>query len=305
MNTETIQDAVVSTSPFHPGERAVQSMAGVREEAEKRGQRMLTAELNPPQREFFRQLPFLVSAHTDEHGQPWAGLITGEPGFIAVEEDRNQCAVHWDRASNPTGVAVRAGDTLGLLGIELATRRRNRLNTTVFANEDQQWRMLIDQGYGNCPKYINERPWPADLFAGTYQLQDTEGLSAAAQALAAGTDTFFIATSSGPAQPDQATRASAWGTDVSHRGGDPGFLRTEKDRLVFEDYPGNNMFNTLGNIVQHPFCGLLILDFHGGDILQLAASADLVQAGDERKVELEILTTRHWRAADRPAQEQH
>jgi predicted pyridoxine 5'-phosphate oxidase superfamily flavin-nucleotide-binding protein len=73
-------------SPFRAGERAVQLRAGVREEAEIRGQRMLKRELNAQQRSFFTPLPFVVSAHLDGSGQPWAGLLTGDPGFIDVEE---------------------------------------------------------------------------------------------------------------------------------------------------------------------------------------------------------------------------
>ena len=72
-------------SPFHPGERAVQLAAGVREQAEQRGRRMLTAELNAQQVAFFRSLPFVITAHVDSAGQPWAGLLTGAPGFVDVE----------------------------------------------------------------------------------------------------------------------------------------------------------------------------------------------------------------------------
>ena len=41
--------------------------------------------------------------------------------------------------------------------------------------------------------------------------------------------------------------------------------------LEFPDYPGNNMFNTLGNLARHPRAGLLFVDFDSGDLLQLTA----------------------------------
>ena len=284
------------TSPFHPGEREMQERAGVRKEAEKRGQRMLTAELNPKQMQFFRQLPFLLSAHTDTEGQPWASLLTGSPGFVSIDEDRFHCSLTMPSGGNPNGVLPRAGSNLGLLGIELSTRRRNRLNGTVFQVEGDRWCMMIQQGYGNCPKYINERPWPAELFAGPYRVEEQAGLGEAAHALAVATDTFFIATSSGPDSPDTDTWPSAWGADISHRGGDPGFLRYEDGQLVFEDFPGNNMFNTLGNITRYPPCGLLILDFDSGDIVQLAARGGIEHRHDGRAVRLEVTNTRHWHA---------
>lgn len=283
-------------SPFHPGERAVQEQAGVRAEAEKRGQRMLTADLQPKQMRFFQQLPFLLSAHTDTSGQPWASLLTGEPGFVSIDEDRYHCAITLPDNGNPNGVQARPGSNIGLLGIELATRRRNRLNGTVFATDNERWRILVEQGYGNCPKYINERPWPAERFAGPYRLEEQPGLSDAARALATTTDTFFIATSSGPAAPDQDTWPNAWGADISHRGGEPGFLRGEDGQLVFEDFPGNNMFNTLGNITRYPSCGLLILDFERGDMVQLAARGGVEHRHDGRAVRLEITTSRYWHA---------
>lgn len=290
----TTQETRSIDSPFHAGERDLQTRAGVREEAEKRGQRMLTAQLNDQQRRFFPQLPFLLSAHTDDDGQPWAGLITGPAGFLSISEDGKECTLDWQRASNPTQVRAQTGNSLGLLGIELATRRRNRLNTTVVANHADYWRLSIEQGYGNCPKYINERPWPTERFVGEYTLREQPGLSDDALSGATTTDTFFIATASGPATPDEHTRSSAWGADVSHRGGDPGFLRFEGGRLKFDDFPGNNMFNTLGNITQYPQCGLLLLDFANGDIIQLAADAEIVYTTDGRETHLDITRTRHW-----------
>lgn len=76
-------------------------------------------------------------------------------------------------------------------------------------------------------------------------------------------DTFFIAT--------QHTNA---GADVSHRGGCPGFVQAEGAfRLIFPDYPGNNMFNTLGNLEVNSQAGLLFLDIRNGHMLQLSGAA--------------------------------
>jgi predicted pyridoxine 5'-phosphate oxidase superfamily flavin-nucleotide-binding protein len=289
--------AELDASPFHDGEREIQTLAGVREEAEKRGQRMLSAELNAQQLQFFAQLPFVITAHVDENGQPWAGLVTGSPGFITFTELNRQCSIDFNRANNTTALKVGPGSEIGLLGIELATRRRNRLNGIVFASHDNQCRLLIQQGYGNCPKYITERAWPSDLFARPYAIQTGEGLSEAALKLAHRSDTFFIATSSGPNQGDTRTRESAWGADASHRGGEPGFLSSDGSGLTFEDFPGNNMFNTLGNLQQYTKCGLLLIDFESGDLVQLAAEGRIEHTDESRRIRLNILETRHWSQA--------
>jgi predicted pyridoxine 5'-phosphate oxidase superfamily flavin-nucleotide-binding protein len=55
-------------------------------------------------------------------------------------------------------------------------------------------------------------------------------------------DTFFAATA-------HASR----GTDASHRRGNPGFAKVlDETTLRIPDYPGNSMFNTLGNLAVDP-----------------------------------------------------
>ncbi|MGE3914031.1 MAG: pyridoxamine 5'-phosphate oxidase family protein, partial [Chloroflexota bacterium] len=79
-------------------------------------------------------------------------------------------------------------------------------------------------------------------------------------------DTVFIAS----AHPEG-------GADASHRGGRPGFVRVQDDgRLLFPDYGGNTMFNTLGNILANPSAALLLVDFEIGATLQLTGQADVI-----------------------------
>ncbi len=88
-------------------------------------------------------------------------------------------------------------------------------------------------------------------------------------------DTFFLGT----------THATA-GNDASHRGGAPGFVRVaDEGQLWWPDYPGNNMFNSFGNLAADPTAALLFLDFRAGVILQLSGTAtvcwDDVSAGGD------------------------
>ena len=99
------------------------------------------------------------------------------------------------------------------------------------------------------------------------------------------TDTFFLA-----------TLHPAEGADASHRGGMPGFVRVEGNRLTWPDYAGNLMYNTLGNIAVHPRAGLLVPDFDSGSVLLLTGRAGVVWdparlsefTGAERLVELDV-----------------
>jgi uncharacterized protein len=99
-------------------------------------------------------------------------------------------------------------------------------------------------------------------------------------------DTFFIA-----------SHHPEGGTDASHRGGHPGFVSVlNDDRLVWPDYAGNTMFQTLGNISVNPHAGLLFIDFERGRTLQLTGRASILWdrkrtaefAGAERLVEFDV-----------------
>jgi predicted pyridoxine 5'-phosphate oxidase superfamily flavin-nucleotide-binding protein len=295
---ESPSPSPMAPSPFHPGEQTVQALHGVRDKAEKLGQRMLTAELVDAQREFFAQLPFVVTSHLDGSGQPWAGLVTGEPGFIQVSADGR---VHMERGGaqgkafeSPAALDVSPGSQIGLLGIEFARRRRNRINTTVLSADADQVTMHIDQGYGNCPKYITKRPWDAENFSGDYVMDEWTHIPAIASEIIRHADTFFIASSSGPVTGDSDVQPGAWGADISHRGGEPGFLQQDAEVLWFDDYPGNNMFNTLGNLHQYPHCGLLVIDFISGSILQLTGTAKLHHDNGHYRVAVTVGQIRHW-----------
>ena len=71
--------------------------------------------------------------------------------------------------------------------------------------------------------------------------------------------------------------------DASHRGGNPGFVEAlDNHTLRIPDYQGNSMYNTLGNFVQNPHAGLLIIDFDNGKTLQLTGKAEIIfdQSGE-------------------------
>ena len=66
--------------------------------------------------------------------------------------------------------------------------------------------------------------------------------------------------------------------DASHRGGKPGFVHVDSDKqLWFNDYPGNNFFQTFGNIQRYPYVGLMFIDFDSGDLLLLSGQSHLEQ----------------------------
>lgn len=271
---------------FHSGELTVQQRAGVRAMAERVGG-SIHAEIPPVAAEFLRHRPFVVLATTDTQGRPWASVVAGPPGFARAVDARSARIDAPLRAGDAFAEGASSSPFVGLLAIDLQTQRRLRLNGRLQRTEDDALLIRADQMYANCQKYIQRRIEVADAprAAGVPSIRRSAELDAPQRAWIEGADTFFIAT----ANPGE-------GADASHRGGMPGFVRVDGDRLVWPDYPGNAMFNTLGNIAVHPWAGLAFPDFATGAVLQVVGRATIdwdasraaAIAGAERLVELRV-----------------
>ena len=257
-------------SPFHPGEQEVQSRYGVRQSAESLGQRMVRDSMPEQHREFYQQLPLMFLGALDDSERPWAIPLFGEPGFAVSPDPYHLDFHHLGPAHRPLNDSLRPGTSVGLLGVELHTRRRNRMNGVLSELGEGSMRVKVEQAFGNCPQYIHKRVLQKREMAPAI-LEQGKVLSEAASRLVAQADTFFIATS-----------YSGQGADVSHRGGRPGFVKVvDHENLVFPDFRGNNHFNTIGNLVKNPKAGLLFLDFEEGSVLYLTVSVEIVWEGPE------------------------
>ncbi|MGN5476535.1 pyridoxamine 5'-phosphate oxidase family protein [Cupriavidus basilensis] len=267
-------------SPFHTGEIAAQERAGVRDQMAAIGQRMIRAEMPEQHRIFFSQLPFMVAGAVDGDGLPWATLLAGEPGFAWSPDPGHLRIDALPLAGDPLLQSMEQGASIGLLGIELPTRRRNRMNGTIAVRDDKGFTVTVEQSFGNCPRYIQVRgldpAGPAEPAAVAWR---GNALDAAASALLRRADTLFIA-SHYRAPPGDGDGGE--GVDVSHRGGRPGFISIHDARtLIFPDFNGNNLFNTIGNLLANPRAGILVPDFSDGTVLHVSGDAEVIWDGEE------------------------
>lgn len=258
-------------APWHAGEKALQQSLGVAGRMAEIGRRTIRDHLIEQHRDFYPLLPMGVLGSVDGQGDPWATIRTGHPGFLhALDEHRLRLDVLRDNR-DPAEPGLEDGAGAALLGIDLSTRRRNRLNGTVIRDE-QGFSLRVVQSFGNCPKYIQRR---MPVFVGdpaeVSQVDPIalESLEGAAIDLVRRADTLFIASF---ADAGDGRRA----VDVSHRGGPPGFVRVDGASLIVPDYVGNMYFNTLGNIVLNARAGMAFVDFETGDLLQLSGRARLL-----------------------------
>jgi predicted pyridoxine 5'-phosphate oxidase superfamily flavin-nucleotide-binding protein len=271
------------TSPFHAGELAVQEAAGVRDRAAKLGP-MFRSEMADAYRMFFERLPFVLAGSVDARGQVWASMLIGEPGFVQSPDPETLMVFAQPNAADPLARAIREGAAIGLLGIELEARRRARVNGRVGEVGSKGFSIHVDQSYGNCPKYIIPREPTREGQAPNTPAPRIESnvLSTEALACIARADTCFIASASAAAP-----NATDWreGVDVSHRGGERGFVQADRretgTHLWMPDYAGNNAFNTLGNLARYPHAGLLFPNFDSGDVLLVTCATNLHFANAE------------------------
>lgn len=259
-------------SPFHEGESLIQTRLGVRDTIEPWARKVVRPILTAQHRDFYARLPFLVLAARDRADRPWATVVAAEPGFVQSPEPASLAVGARPAPGDPLAEAFAEGDPIGILGIELHSRRRNRVNGRVAARSGTGFVLAVDQAFGNCPQYINERHWcraPQSVWPA--RPRRYRRLSPALGSLVERADTFFIA--SGHRGDGE---SPTFGMDASHRGGAPGFVRViDSSTLLFPDYAGNNHFNTLGNLALDPRAGLLFIDFERGDLLQLTGRATI------------------------------
>ena len=290
--------APVPPEAFHRGEQALQARVGVRERMAAVGAMVLRDHMPDQHRELFEKLPTLLLGTLDEEGQSWATMLAGPPGFVHTPDAQHMQIATAPDSQDPVLAHLAPGAAVGVLGLEPHTRRRNRMNGRVAAFGDSGLDVQVVQSFGNCPKYIQARePGLRAALAAPGPVQWLgAGLDADAIARVQRADTLFIASASAP----RPGAGHSEGVDVSHRGGEPGFVQVAHTEasvvLSLPDYPGNQFFNTLGNLLLNPRAGLLFPDFTRGSLLHMNATAEILP-GPPRRLLLRVTGVRHHPAA--------
>ena len=277
-----------SAGPWHQGERALQARLGVAEQMKDVGSRVIRDYMPDQHRTFYAQVPFLVLAAVDAAGDPWVTLVESKQAATPVATSPDP--THLDiialpAVDDPVRDALEIGDSIGVLGIELPTRRRNRVNGKIVQRSARQLSLMVEHSFGNCPQYIQTRhastvaassPATEEEATQDSAAETLSGLDDAARALISAADTFFVAS-----YVDVGGSKQARQVDASHRGGKAGFVRVDGNVLTIPDFAGNLFFNTLGNLHSNPCAGLVFVDFASGDLLQLTGRTEIVMDGPE------------------------
>ena len=261
------------SSPWHEGELQLQRHEGVVEQMDPVGRRVLRTFLLDQHREFYPLLPFIVIGSVDGDGMPWATIRSGRPGFLHSPDPLTLDINAASDSDDPAGPGIIDGEPIGLVGVDLITRRRNRLNGTVIRSGNDRFSVSVGQSFGNCPRYIQNRQFIFVRDPATPTRSDvviSDGLDEHARGIIQAADTFYVASY-------MERGGEGRQVDVSHRGGRPGFVRVDADGgLTVPDFNGNQFFNTLGNFVINPRAGLLFVDHQTGDMLQITGRVEVI-----------------------------
>ncbi|MET8537442.1 pyridoxamine 5'-phosphate oxidase family protein [Streptomyces sp. NPDC005065] len=253
-----------SPTSYHNGELAAQERAGFRFEA-SRIEPIISGAIPRGADRFLASQKLLIIGASDVAGDMWASVLYGRPGFVTVPDPRTLLVAAEPVTPDPLAGALRQPSRVGTLAIDFPTRRRFRINgrSTPTSGGLQ---ISVDQAYGNCPQYIQQRI-PGEISSAQQPVSLSSGtsLTPREQISIAEADTFFVASAS-----------TAGDADVSHRGGNPGFVKIlGPNRLKWPDYSGNKMLMTLGNFSQNPAAGLLFIDWTNGNSLHLTGGVEI------------------------------
>jgi len=277
----------MSHQRFHEGEIAVQERTGERDLARRVGTAISPRIVEGALPFLERQRLLAITAAGDD-GFLWTSMWSGEPGFV-TSVDGKRVGINLSLMSVADGDPARPrlgiGGNVGLLAIELASRRRLRINGTIEAISTGEIRIVVNESVGNCPKYIQRR-LPHDVAvppALSHSAEAGRALDEERRVLIERVDTAFV----GSLHPTR-------GMDASHRGGSPGFIRViDATTLRVPDYRGNGMFMTLGNFESDSRASVVVVDFERGRAVSLSGSARL-QFGIEDPQQRTGGTGRYW-----------
>ncbi|KAH8887667.1 hypothetical protein GQ53DRAFT_784257 [Thozetella sp. PMI_491] len=236
----------------------------------------------------------------DDEGRPWTTVWGGERGFtrpIAQNILGAQTVV--DRKYDPVVQAlvgkVPAGDMvkpdeqtgpklMAGLSIDLETRDRVKLAGRMLVGAvmprpgangeddgtvgEMQVAMVVQEALGNCPKYLNRKDIKPHV-PSPKLVSDSLPLPQEALDLIENADLFFLSSTNGETM------------DTNHRGGPQGFIRVlhntpEEVTLVYPEYSGNRLYQTLGNLYTNPKIGIAIPDFETSDMLYLTGTTEVL-----------------------------
>ena len=264
---------------FHAGELAVQRRAGVEAEAARLTGMLAAPDLRGGLGRFLAGRTYAAMTARATDGRLWVSPLTGPAGFLGVTGPTTLEITAAPGPADPLA-GLLAGQPVGLLVIEYAARRRARINGTLATVGPDGLVVEVAEAYGNCPQYIPPLVLVAESRESAAVRPARTALDGDDRRLIESADTFVLGTT----HPER-------GNDASHRGGRPGFVEVDPGGTVvsWPDFPGNQMFNSFGNLEVDTSAALLFVDWTTGATLHLSDTAAVTwRSPESRAVEFTV-----------------
>lgn len=273
---------------YHKGERKIQELTEEINIADANG-RVINDSIVPGAIKFIENQSMVIISSVDSKNNVWISVIMGSNGFIKVDS-HNSLSIDLKKVTSSKldifFKNLKGSTKIGTLFIELATRRRFRINGEISIT-DKKISLNVLEAYPNCPKYIQQRKIVSPSVTDKLDSNQETGnlLTQELKLWISSSDTLFVG-----------SQSSKGLMDASHRGGKPGFVQiSDESSIKIPDYSGNSLYNTLGNFVQNERAGLLFVDFKENKTLQLTGEASILfDQKDEKDLELTGGTGRYW-----------
>ncbi|KAF9876210.1 oxidoreductase [Colletotrichum karsti] len=248
--------------------------------------------------------PLLALGALDERGRPWTTLWGGEAGAVArpIAEDVLGVRSKVDVVDDPVIRAlwggqereIREGEVLqpGVAGegkvvsglaIDLRTRDRVKFGGRMIAGAvtkvdgdgggELQIAVKVEESLGNCPKYLNKKDVRGREAVVKGRVERGLPLSGDAVAVIRQADMIFLSSGNGESM------------DTNHRGGSKGFVRVARNddgglEIIYPEFSGNRLYQTLGNLKVNPRVGVAIPDFETSNVLYITGTASILFGDD-------------------------
>lgn len=220
---------------------------------------------------------------TTGFSEPLGGGLIGTRTFVDGKYDPVVQALVGDVPNGQMAYPKDGGKMIAGLTIDLMTRKRVKFAGRMIAGtmvkveadgesphtlDQVQMVTKVDQSLGNCPKYLNQYEVVPAIATPELASQGST-LSEAARALIAKSDLFFLSSST---QVDM---------DTNHRGGPQGFVRImSSNEIVYPEYSGNRLYQSLGNLHLNPKIGMTFPDMEAGDVLYITGTTTILIGTD-------------------------
>ncbi|USP79380.1 hypothetical protein yc1106_06654 [Curvularia clavata] len=280
---------------WHSGERTIQEMLGV----------STASRPNPTSLEFppahgarIASNHLLSLGALDDEDRPWTTIWGGKRGFAKrIAKGVLEIRTLVDHQYDPVAQALLASTTqcesarpvttqrklMSGLSIDFNSRDRVKVMGRLLTSEARdhsdnmgeiQLAMAVQESTGNCPKYINKRDVQIHV-PSPHLVSDSLPLPQGAIDLIHKTDLIFISSTNGDSM------------DTNHRGGPAGFIRIASNEairedgsggvvLVYPEYSGNRLYQSLGNLYLNPKIGIAVPDFETSNVLYMTGTAQLL-----------------------------